>query len=153
MSYVARFAAIVLVFAVACSSSKPPEGKAAEVPVAAAEPPAEVNGATPPASDDPAPAAPPATPAPPEAPEVVTLFVSDRPAECQAEGAQKCLMIRGSEGEQWRRFYGTIEGFEYEPSFTYELRVEVTDVVNPLPDAPSIHYKLVEVVAKRKTTP
>jgi hypothetical protein len=150
MSYVPRLAAIVLVFAAGCSSSKSPEGKEPEVPVAAAEPPAEANGKNPPAPGEPAPAA--ASPAP-EPPEVATLFVGDRPAECQAEGARKCLMIRGSENEAWRRFHGAIEGFDYEPSHTYELRVEVTDVADPPPDAPSIHYKLVEVVSKKKTAP
>jgi hypothetical protein len=137
----------VFVLAAACSSSKSPEGRGVEAPVASAEAAAPAE----PAASDPAAAEP--APSVPEAPSVATLFVREALADCQAEGARKCLMVRGSESEQWRNFYGAIEGFEHEPAYAYELRVEVTHVASPPPDAPSIHYKLVEVVSKRKTGP
>jgi hypothetical protein len=118
--------------------------------VAAAEPAPPVE----PSATEPTPAEPmPAAPGAGEAPTTATLFVRDTLADCQAEGARKCLMVRGSEGEQWRNFFGAIEGFEHDPAYSYELRVEVTHVANPPPDAPSIHYKLVEVVSKKKAAP
>jgi hypothetical protein len=155
MSYFARLAVPVFVLAAACSS-KPPEGKGAEAAEAsgASAEPAEPS-ASDPTPGEVAPGEPVASPAPEanEAPAIAALFVRDTLADCQAEGARKCLVVRGSEGEQWRNFYGAIEGFEYEPAYAYELRVEVTHVTNPPPDAPSIHYKLVEVVSKEKTRP
>jgi hypothetical protein len=157
MSHSARLAVSVFVLAAACSNSKPPEGQGAEAPVASAEPstPAEPSASEPAAVEAAGAevAGAEAAPSVPEAPSIATLFVREALADCQAEGARKCLMVRGSEGEQWRNFYGTIEGFDYEPAYAYELRVEVTHVANPPPDAPSIHYKLVEVVSKRKTAP
>lgn len=98
--------------------------------------------------DAPLPSAAPAS----EAPATATLFVRDVLVDCQAEGARKCLQVRGSASEQWRNFFGSIEGFDYQPSYVYELRVAVTHLNNPPPDAPSIHYRLLEVVSKKKTS-
>jgi uncharacterized protein DUF4377 len=81
---------------------------------------------------------------------VQPLFVADHLADCQGEGARKCLRVRASQSEEWRNFFGVIDGFDYEPSYTYELRVEVTPLANPPPDAPSLRYRLVEVVSKQK---
>jgi hypothetical protein len=162
MSHFASVAISVFVLAAACSS-KPPEGPAAEAP-SASEPAATSElGGTEPATPEPStpePGTPEATlgdpplPSPAgasEAPATATLFVRDVLADCQAEGARKCLQVRGSASEQWRNFFGSIEGFDYQPSYAYELRVAVTHLDNPPPDAPSIHYRLLEVVTKKKT--
>jgi hypothetical protein len=85
-----------------------------------------------------------------DAPAIQTLFVRDQRATCEAEGARECLMVRASEAEAWRLFYASIQGFEYEPTYTYELRVVVSPVANPPADAPSLRYELVEVVSKKK---
>jgi hypothetical protein len=128
-------------FASACSSPPP-----AQSPEAAVTPePAE---AAPP-SEPAASAAPEATPAEDEA-LVQTLFVREQPAACEAEGTRQCLMVRSSESEAWRLFYAPIEGFEYEPSYAYELRVAVSPTVNPPADAPALRYELVNVVSKTK---
>jgi uncharacterized protein DUF4377 len=160
MSHFASVALSVLVLAAACSS-KPPEGPAAEVPeasepgaaeaAAAAEPgapePATPQPGTPEATlgDPPLPSAAPAS----EAPATATLFVREVLADCQGEGARKCLQVRGAASEQWRNFFGSIEGFDYQPAYAYELRVAVTHIDSPPPDAPSIHYRLLEVVSKK----
>jgi uncharacterized protein DUF4377 len=81
---------------------------------------------------------------------VQPLFVADQLADCQGEGARKCLRVRSSPSEEWRSFFGVIDGFDYEPSYTYELRVEVTPLANPPADAPSLRYRLVEVVSKQR---
>jgi hypothetical protein len=81
---------------------------------------------------------------------VETLFVRDTLADCQAEGVRQCLQVRSSEQEDWRNFFGSIEGFQHEPSYAYELRVAVSPVVNAPADAPALRYRLLEVVAKRK---
>jgi hypothetical protein len=156
MSHSARLAACLLVIGSACSSPKPAEspealdgtqpldGKAPESASAPAEPTPVIvstNGA--PAPGQPAPSA-------SDASVVETLFVSDALVDCQGESAQKCLQVRSSESEDWRNFYAPIEGFEHEASHVYELRVEVTTVPNAPADAPSLRYRLLEVVSKQK---
>jgi hypothetical protein len=88
----------------------------------------------------------------PESRIVQALFVREEPAACEGEGARQCLMVRSSESEDWRLFYASIEGFEYEASHAYELRVAVSPVANAPADAPSLRYELVEVVSKKKVS-
>lgn len=151
MSHVARlsrWAGLALVVA-ACSSPKPP---ASETPSLSES---ESNGESEPVPPEAAPVEPAGEHAPSgeaarDAPVVETLFVRETVAECQAEGTQPCLQVRSSELEDWRNFYGRIEGFDYEPSHAYELRVAVSPVPDAPADAPALRYRLVEVVSKRK---
>lgn len=144
MSYVARLALVVLV--VACSRPKPPAG---EEPTAPSSPSPEAPPSTAPASE-PVLGAAGGVGAPSDAPVVETLFVRETLADCQAEGVRQCLQVRSSEREDWRNFFASIEGFEYQPAHAYELRVEVSPVPNAPADAPSLRYRLLEVVSKRK---
>jgi len=84
------------------------------------------------------------------APVVETLYVRDKLADCQAEAVRQCLQVRSSEQEDWRNFFGSIEGFQYEPFNAYQLRVEVSPVPNAPADAPALRYRLLEVISKRK---
>ena len=74
-------------------------------------------------------------------------------ADCQGEAPRKCLQVREREADHWRNFDATIEGFTHEPSYAYELRVEVTSIANPPMDASALKYRLVEVVSKRRVEP
>src|SRR5688572_26566062 len=152
MSHVARLSLFAVL--VACSSPKPPAGEEPAVSSAdpAPEPAAPEPTSEPPAAPDaPAPTeTQPAASASSDAPVVETLFVRDTLADCQAEGARQCLQVRSSEQEDWRNFFGSIEGFQHEPSYSYELRVAVSPVANAPADAPALRYRLLEVVAKRK---
>jgi uncharacterized protein DUF4377 len=163
MSHSARLAAGLLVIGSACSSPKPAEGPGAldgseglgaagASPAAAAEPAPVIVESTAATPSTPAPSAAtsPAAPSASDASVVETLFVREGLVDCQGEAAQKCLQVRGSESEEWRSFYASIEGFEHDPSHAYELRVEVTKVPNAPADAPSLRYRLLEVVSKRK---
>jgi hypothetical protein len=132
-----------LLLTLACSSSKPPESSSPETEPAPAEP------ALPRTADDEAP--PPASTT--TAAKVETLFVRDQRATCEAEGVRECLQVRSSESEEWRNLFASIEGFEYEPGTSYELRVEVSAIANPPADAASLKYRLKEIVSKKKTTP
>jgi hypothetical protein len=78
-----------------------------------------------------------------------TLYINSELLDCEGgAGPQKCMQIRRSPGEHWELFYDGIEGFEFEPGFTYELRVRATVVDDPPADASSQRYVLVEVVDK-----
>ena len=136
----------MLLVAAACSSPKPPESPEPAAEPAAAEP--DPSAATTPAATAPeAPATPSA-----DAPAPQTLFVAAERAACQGEEPRECLKVRGSASEPWRLFYAAIDGFEYEPGYAYELRVEATPIANPPADAPSARYRLIEVVSKQKAS-
>ena len=62
----------------------------------------------------------------------------------------KCLQVRDSEADNWRLFYGRIEGFSHDPAFSYELRVRVEPSPSGRMDASTKRYRLVDIVASRK---
>lgn len=80
---------------------------------------------------------------------IETLYINSELVDCEGgAGPQKCMQMRRSPDEPWELFYDGIEGFTFEPGFTYELRVRATAVDNPPADASSQRYALVEVVDK-----
>jgi Domain of unknown function (DUF4377) len=80
---------------------------------------------------------------------IETLYVNRELVDCEGgAGPQKCMQLRRRPDEPWELFYGGIDGFSFEPGFTYELRVDVTEVASPPADASSLRYALVEVVDK-----
>jgi hypothetical protein len=72
------------------------------------------------------------------------------PVDCEGDGPMKCLRVRDTEKDEWRLFYGKIEGFTPEPAFAYELRVEAVPSPSGRMDAPARRYRLLEVVSKKK---
>jgi hypothetical protein len=79
---------------------------------------------------------------------IKTLYVSSELVDCEGVGPQQCMQVRSAPDEPWELFYDQIDGFTFEPGFTYELRVRVTAVDNPPADASSLRYTLVDVVDK-----
>lgn len=77
-----------------------------------------------------------------------TLFVGPEQAECVGVAPQMCLLVKESQDEAYTFFYDSITGFEWEEGFEYELRVRVTEIAQPLADASSLNYSLIEVVDK-----
>ena len=90
------------------------------------------------------------TPTKPEtpAPEEKTIFVGPNKVECVGVGPRECYLVRENPEDEWLYFYDHIEGFEWEPGYTYELRVTVHQVEDPPADASSLRYELIEVVDK-----
>jgi len=153
MSHLAQALALSALLSCSCSGSgsKPAESPAAPV----SEPPGAEPGAeaatTAPAAHSPEPGSPEAGSTETGAQTVTkTLFVAEAQADCQGEAPQKCLQVRESESEPYRNLYSSIEGFDYEPSYLYELRVEATPVAHAPADASAVRYRLLEVVSKRK---
>lgn len=118
----------------ACSKQKAPETPTPESSALADAGAAASSAASTPASD---------------APGVETLFVRGALADCQGETPRKCLVVRGAPGEPWRNLYASIDGFQHDPAFDYELRVEVTTLAGAPADAPSLRYRLLEIVSKQ----
>ena len=77
-----------------------------------------------------------------------TIFVGPEKVPCEGAGPQECYQVKETVDGEWQLFYDEIESFQWEPGYTYELRVNVYKVENPPADSSSLRYELVEVVAK-----
>lgn len=106
----------------------------------------------------PAPAPAPALSPQPEAPaapssETITLYVGPNRIPCTGVAPQLCYQVKESPEAEYTLFYGTIEGFEYEPGYEYQLTVQKEKVENPPADASAFKWTLVEVVSKTPVAP
>ena len=84
-------------------------------------------------------------------PEEKTILVGPEKVECVGVGPQECYLVKENIDDEWQYFYDQIEGFNWEPGYTYELRVAVHHVENPPADASSLRYELIEVIDKVET--
>lgn len=159
MSHLANALALSAVLSCSGASGSPPAEPPPAVPVAepaqspaaaAAPTPEPPAAAAPPASDATLPSVEPASDATGAQSVPKTLFVGAARVSCQGEAPQQCLQVRETESQPYRNLYRSIEGFDYEPSYEYELRVEATAVPHPPADASAVRYRLLEVVSKRK---
>ncbi len=78
-----------------------------------------------------------------------TYYVDSSLADCVGVAPIKCMKIKESPSADWQFFYGSIQGFDYEPGYNYELEVKQFDVPNPPADAPSMRYELVKIIEKK----
>ncbi|HVJ94390.1 MAG TPA: DUF4377 domain-containing protein [Labilithrix sp.] len=83
---------------------------------------------------------------------VKTVLVRETRVDCEGEGARKCLQVRETASDPWTTFYDRIVGFSYEEGTKYELRVALETEPNPRADAPSLRYRLVEIVSQEKVS-
>ncbi|WP_067841423.1 DUF4377 domain-containing protein [Nocardia lijiangensis] len=77
------------------------------------------------------------------------IDVAPQPMRCTGVAPRECLQIRRDQNGPWELFYGSIEGFEFQPGYRYRSRIEQTPVENPAADAPSVAWRLVEVLDKQ----
>lgn len=82
----------------------------------------------------------------------VTLYVGPELVDCVGVAPQKCMLVKENPEDEYQYFYSAIEGFEFEPGYTYELRVRVDPVANAPADASSLRYTLIEMVSKEPAT-
>jgi hypothetical protein len=87
------------------------------------------------------------------APETLVLYVGPVQVDCVGLGPRKCLQTRRSPDAPWEAFYDTIEGFTWEPGFTWRLRVRRFPVKDPPQDASAFRYALIQVLEKQATPP
>ncbi len=52
--------------------------------------------------------------------------------------------------ENWIKFYNTIEGFDFQPGYIYDIKVSVEQVDNPPADGSSLKYTLQEIKSTQK---
>ena len=82
-----------------------------------------------------------------------TLYVGSSQVDCTGVAPQKCLQVKEKPADPYQLFYGTIDGFEYEEGYEYELVVRVEQIENPPADASNLQYTLMQVVSKTPVQP
>jgi len=82
--------------------------------------------------------------------EVVTLHVAPFRRECTGMIVMQCMQVKERPQDDWQNFYDGIEGFEYEPGYSYRLRVLKRPVPDPPADGSSISWHLLEVLEKTR---
>ena len=81
-----------------------------------------------------------------------TIYVAPKQADCSGVSDQKCYLIRKNIGENWILHYEEIEGLDYEPGFSFKIKVKKERIKNPPADASSFRLILVEVIEKTDVT-
>lgn len=86
---------------------------------------------------------------------IVTMKIASNTVKASVPfGSQdyKADFLFAQEGKNgvWGPLYTSIEGFNYEKGYNYELKVKQVNIENPLQDAPSIKYILVKEVSKTR---
>lgn len=79
----------------------------------------------------------------------VRLKISHYKVPCTGADLQLCLLV-STNGNDPEYFYDTIEGFEYEWGYDYEISVEKNTLERPMADASSNSYKLKQVLKKER---
>ena len=80
-----------------------------------------------------------------------TVFVGPQPIACMAMMPTQCMPTAPTAQGPWDyMFVWSIEGFDYQPGFLYELRI--VDIPDPHPpaDGPSVRHVLVRLVSKTR---
>ena len=63
----------------------------------------------------------------------------------------RCMLVQEDDKictEDWEYFYQTIQGFDYEEGFIYDLDVKIITIENPPADASSLQYQLIKLIEK-----
>ena len=81
-----------------------------------------------------------------ESTDTTRLWIGPERVECEGVAPMMCLQVAESEDGDYRLFYDTIEGFDYQEGTSYVIDVSITEVENPPADASSLQYTLVEIV-------
>ncbi len=82
--------------------------------------------------------------------ETKKIYIASHLTDCEGVAPQKCMLIKSRPSEDWTYFYDTIEGFNYEEGYSYELEVAVTRIENPPADGSSLQYSLLKILSKQK---
>ena len=77
-----------------------------------------------------------------------SLYLDFHKSECGSFELSLCLRSAESPEGDWTNFYDSIEGFDYEWGFLYDLEVQSDDIKNPPEDGSSKKYTLVNINSK-----
>ena len=77
-----------------------------------------------------------------------TYTIAPEKGDCYGMRPMKCMQVKKEKATEWSNFYSAIEGFDYEPGYTYVIRVKEKKIKNPPADGSSIRYILKKVISK-----
>jgi peptidoglycan/xylan/chitin deacetylase (PgdA/CDA1 family) len=75
-----------------------------------------------------------------------TIFVAANKVNCVNGEERECLLIKDSPEDDWTIFYGSIDGFDYQPGFEYELLIRSQVVEEPGDGGTMLKFQLVEIL-------
>ena len=81
-----------------------------------------------------------------------TVYISPQTVDCIGVSPKQCLQVKEKIDEKWTLFYESIEGFEYEPGYGYQLRIAQKKIPNPPADRSRIGWSLIEIISKTPET-
>ncbi len=84
--------------------------------------------------------------------ELKSYYIAPYQVHCEGEGIQQCFLVKRKINDQWQNFYSTIEGFDFEPGYSYIIKVKLTAIANPPADGSSMCFELHEIIQKQKIT-
>jgi heat shock protein HslJ len=82
---------------------------------------------------------------------IQTLLVANHKMPCTGAAPMECMLVKSEKDSDWRYFYSSIEGFDYQSGHEYVLKVKTEKLTNVPADASSIRYILKEIVSKKET--
>ncbi len=74
------------------------------------------------------------------------IFVAASKVNCVNGQAGECLLIKDNPDDEWTIFYGSIDGFAYQPGFEYEILIRSQVVDEPGDGGAMLKFELVEVL-------
>ncbi len=80
------------------------------------------------------------------------LYVASKKADCSGVGQQKCYLIRKTPDGNWVLHYEEIQGLDYEPGYSYKVKVKRHKLNNAPADRSTYQYEVVEVLKKSDVT-
>ncbi len=82
-----------------------------------------------------------------------TRYLDHYMQECASFVLTLCNRAKMQPSDPWMTSLNSIEGFDYQWGFVYELRVRETHIANPPADGSAIRTELLSVVSKEKVAP
>jgi heat shock protein HslJ len=79
------------------------------------------------------------------------LTIAPDPVPCADGTPGACLRVTDAEGDAWITHLDEIEGFTYEPGFTYELLVEEASEVEQIESATPPRLRLIRVLSRQES--
>lgn len=84
--------------------------------------------------------------------EIKKMIIKENTVSCMGVAPMDCLQVKYENETNWSNFYSSIEGFDYEPGYRYQIIVKETAIpLDQVPaDASSIRYELDSLLSKVK---
>ena len=79
-----------------------------------------------------------------------TMRVASERVDCFGIEEQLCYKVKHQGDKHWSMFYNSIDGFNFESGYEYNLKVKIVTIDNPMADGSSEKYYLKKVLSKVK---